>query len=92
MAGIRQTTGARAVILGKPSPIALREMCRVLGSTPSRTAVVGDDLGLEIAMARRLGSPAALVLTGISTETDAAARPPTAVLPDVAGFPALLEA
>jgi len=92
VAGIRQTTGARAVTLGKPSPIALREMCRVLGSTPSRTAVVGDDLGLEIAMARRLGSPAALVLTGISTEADAAGRPPTAVLADVGGFPALLEA
>jgi 4-nitrophenyl phosphatase len=92
VAGIRQTTGARAVTLGKPSAIALREMCRALGSTPSRTAVVGDDLTLEIAMARRLGSPAALVLTGISTAADALARPPTVVLPDVAGFAALLEA
>ncbi len=31
-AGIRQTTGARALTLGKPSPVALREACRVLGS------------------------------------------------------------
>ena len=92
VAGIRQTTGARAVTLGKPSPIALREMCRVLGSTPARTAVVGDDLDLEIAMARRLGSPTALVLTGISSRADAAARPPNVVLPDVTAFPALLEA
>ncbi len=92
VAGIRQTTGARAVTLGKPSPIALREMCRVLGSTPARTAVVGDDLGLEIAMARRLRSPAALVLTGISSQAEAAARPPDAVLPDVAAFAALLGA
>ena len=92
VAGIRQTTGARAVTLGKPSPVALREMCRVLRSTPSRTAVVGDDLDLEIAMARRLGSPTALVLTGISSRADAAARPPDAVLPDVTAFPALLGA
>ncbi len=92
VAGIRQTTGARAVTLGKPSPIALREMCRELGTVPARTAIVGDDLDLEIAMARRLGSPAALVLTGISSRADAAARPPAAVLPDVTAFPGLLGA
>ena len=92
VAGIRQTTGAKALTLGKPSPVALREMCRVLGVPPARTAVVGDDLGLEIAMARRLGSPAALVLTGISSQADAqaAARAPSAVLPDVTFFPGLL--
>jgi 4-nitrophenyl phosphatase len=89
VAGIRQTTGARAVTLGKPSPVALREMCRALGATPARTAVVGDDLELEIAMARRLGSPTALVLTGISSAEDA--RQPTVVLDDVTQFPDLLE-
>jgi NagD protein len=92
VAGIRHTTGARVVTLGKPSPIALREMCRVLGVPPARTAIVGDDLILEIAMAQRLGSPAALVLTGISSEADAGAarRPPAAVLADVSAFPDLL--
>jgi NagD protein len=94
VAGITQTTGARAVTLGKPSPVALREMCRVLGASPARTAVVGDDLDLEIAMAKRLGSPTALVLTGISSAEDARApeRAPTAVLDDVTSFPDLLEA
>jgi 4-nitrophenyl phosphatase len=92
VAGIRQATGARAVTLGKPSPVALREMCRVLGVPPARTAVVGDDLSLEIAMARRLGSPTALVLTGISSDADARAAKsaPTAVLADVTSFPELL--
>jgi 4-nitrophenyl phosphatase len=92
VAGIRHTTGARAVTLGKPSPVALREMCRVLGVPPTRTAVVGDDLDLEIAMARRLGSPTALVLSGISSDTDARAsrHTPTVILPDVSSFPALL--
>ena len=94
VAGIRQTTGARAVTLGKPSPLALREMCRTLGAPPKRTAVVGDDLDLEIAMAKRLGSPTALVLTGISSADDArsAGRAPTVILEDVTAFPDLLEA
>ena len=89
-AGIRQTTGARAVTLGKPSPIALREMCRALGVEPARTLVVGDDLALEIAMARRAGARSALVLTGVGTEAEAAACPPArrpdAVLADVSAL------
>ena len=76
-AGIRQTTGARAVTLGKPSPIALREACRTLGVKPARTLVVGDDLGLEIAMARRAGARSALVLTGVGTRAQADACPPS---------------
>jgi HAD superfamily hydrolase (TIGR01450 family) len=90
-AGIRQTTGARPVTLGKPSPIALREACRTLGVKPAHTLVVGDDLALEIAMARRAGARAALVLTGVGTRAQVAAcRPaqrPDAVLPDVTALP-----
>lgn len=87
VAGIRQTTGAKALTLGKPSPLALREMCRALGVPPARTLVVGDDLGLEIEMARRAGAPTALVLTGVSTQADLALRPadrrPSFVVRDV---------
>ncbi len=39
VAGLRQATGARAVTLGKPSPIALREMCRALGVKPGRRSL-----------------------------------------------------
>lgn len=91
VAGIRQTTGARALTLGKPSPVALREMCRAMGVAPRRTLVVGDDLDLEIAMGRRLGARTALVLTGISRAADVSARPPgrrpDAVLADVTALP-----
>lgn len=76
VAGIRQTTGAKALTLGKPSPHALREMCRALGAPPGRTLVVGDDLDLEIAMARRAGARSVLVLTGTARPGDAEARPP----------------
>ena len=86
-AGLRQTTGAKAVTLGKPSPLALREMCRALGVPATRTLVVGDDLDLEIEMARRAKARTALVLTGISSRADVSARPvarrPDAVLADV---------
>ncbi|HVC87922.1 MAG TPA: HAD-IIA family hydrolase [Gaiellaceae bacterium] len=87
VAGIRQTTGARVVTLGKPSPVALREMCRTLGVRAASTLIVGDDLELEIAMARRAGARAALVLTGVATREAVAscppARRPDAVLADV---------
>jgi NagD protein len=76
VAGIRQTTGARAITLGKPSPEALREVCRSLGVAPQRTLVVGDDLSLEVAMARRAGARSALVLTGLSQAGDVEALPP----------------
>jgi len=95
VAGIRQTTGAKAITLGKPSPAALREMCRALGTTPRRTLVVGDDLGLEIVMARRAGARTALVLTGISALADVdrlpAARRPDTVAASVAELPFMQE-
>jgi len=69
-------------------------MSRPPGAAPPRTLVVGDDLGLEIAMARRAGAPAALVLTGISSDADARACPPAlapdAVLSDVTALPDLI--
>jgi ribonucleotide monophosphatase NagD (HAD superfamily) len=87
VAGIRQATGAGAITLGKPSPVALREMCRALGVTPRRTLVVGDDLALELAMGRRAHARTALVLTGISSAADVEAlapeRRPDAVAPTI---------
>jgi HAD superfamily hydrolase (TIGR01450 family) len=90
VAGITQTTGRRALTLGKPDPRALREACRTLGVAPARTAVVGDDLDLEIRMALRAGARTALVLTGISSAADVETREPRRrpqlVLPDVAAL------
>ena len=60
-------------------------------SSPRRTLVVGDDLELEIAMARRAGARSALVLTGVGTAAAADACPPArrpdAVLADVTALP-----
>jgi NagD protein len=90
-AGITATTGVEAVTLGKPAAAALEEICRALGSAPERTLVVGDDLELEIAMARRGGARAALVLTGIAREADIDdGNRPDVVLPDVTALPTYL--
>ena len=74
-AGLTYMTGVQAMTLGKPAPEALHEMCAALGVAAARTLVVGDDVDLEIAMARAAGARAALVLTGISQagEADAVA-------------------
>jgi 4-nitrophenyl phosphatase len=42
-----------------------------LGTNPTETLVVGDRLETDIAGAQRLGSPCALVLSGVSDETSA---------------------
>jgi ribonucleotide monophosphatase NagD (HAD superfamily) len=56
-----------------------------------RTLVVGDDLSLEIVLARRTGARTALVLTGISGAAGVASRPaerrPDTVVTSVAELP-----
>ena len=62
---IRDLTGARINIVGKPSQHALRSACRRLGIKPDQLAVVGDDPSLEIPMALRGHALAVAVNTGI---------------------------
>jgi HAD superfamily hydrolase (TIGR01450 family) len=76
-AGITSTTGVRTRVFGKPSALAMRIVLRHLSSRAVRTVVIGDDPTLEIAMARRAGSRALGVLTGIGTAESFAAPHPT---------------
>lgn len=66
------------VVLGKPSPDALRTAASMLGVAPERTIVVGDRLATDIAMGRASGAATALVLTGDSGIGDVAALRPVA--------------
>ncbi|MGA2127778.1 MAG: HAD hydrolase-like protein, partial [Xanthobacteraceae bacterium] len=70
VAMIRGVTGKRARLVGKPSRAALRAAAERLRVPASAIAVVGDDLALEIAMARAGGAAAVAVRTGLA---DAAA-------------------
>ena len=65
-AAIAKVTGARPRVLGKPSRAAVAEVSSRLGVTAAELAVIGDDLGMDIALGRLGGSRTVLVRSGIS--------------------------
>ena len=87
-AGIRHVTGVEPRVVGKPSALVLEACARRLKVRPSDLTVVGDDLRLEIRMAREAGAYSVLVLTGSSREEDVARLPteerPNVIMPSVA--------
>lgn len=74
-AGIARVTGARPVVVGKPSMAAVQEISNRLGLPPDQLAVIGDDLGMDIALGHLGGSRTILVRSGISGEVDMARVP-----------------
>lgn len=79
---IRDLTGCRINIVGKPSQEALRCAARRLGVSPRELAVVGDDPALEMPMARRAGALAIAVRSGLGDD-EAYALLPEAQRPHV---------
>src|SRR5690606_13907354 len=63
-------------VLGKPSAAAMAAVVQRLGVPAQRVLVAGDDLTLEVRMARAAGAVAVLVTTGLHGRDDAAAAPP----------------
>ncbi|HEY3727013.1 MAG TPA: HAD hydrolase-like protein [Solirubrobacteraceae bacterium] len=92
-AAIAKVTGARPRVLGKPSRAAVAEVGTRLGMPTQEVAVIGDDLGMDIALGRMGGSRTVLVRSGISGAIDLDRVPerrrPDAVIDGVAD---LLEA
>jgi 4-nitrophenyl phosphatase len=62
---IKDLTGARIHVIGKPALEALRCAARQLGARTTELTVVGDDPSLEIPMALRGGALAVAVNTGV---------------------------
>lgn len=89
-AGIRHVTGVEPIVVGKPSPLVLQATAHLLQQEASDLVVVGDDLRLEIRMAREAGARSVLVLTGSSSAADVEATPtelrPNVVLQSVSGL------
>jgi HAD superfamily hydrolase (TIGR01450 family) len=87
-AALAKATGARPVIVGKPSRAALQTISDQVGVPSAELAVIGDDLGMDIALGRLGGSRTILVRSGISSlvELDrvAARNRPDAVVEGVA--------
>jgi HAD superfamily hydrolase (TIGR01450 family) len=82
-AAIAKVTGARPRVLGKPSRPAVAELRRRLQMPTSDLAVIGDDLGMDVALGRMGGSTTVLVRSGISGQIDLE-RVPERQRPDAA--------
>jgi HAD superfamily hydrolase (TIGR01450 family) len=65
-AAIAKGGGVRPRIVGKPSRAAVAEISERLGLPSDELAVVGDDLGMDIALGHLGGSRTVLVRSGIS--------------------------
>jgi HAD superfamily hydrolase (TIGR01450 family) len=69
-AGIARVTGARPIVVGKPSRAAVDEISARLGVPSSELAVIGDDIGMDIALGHLGGSKTILVRSGMSGTVD----------------------
>ncbi len=92
-AALSAATGRRPVVLGKPDPGMLLEICRELHLAPGEVAMAGDRIYTDMEMARRAGVFSVLVLSGEAKEEDAAALspPPDLVVRHVGEFGEWLE-
>lgn len=93
-AALIAATGKHPVVLGKPDPRILLDLCGEHRLAPEEAAMVGDRLYTDIAMARAAGVPAILVLSGEATAGEAAVHQPgpDLVVADVGELGALLAA
>jgi HAD superfamily hydrolase (TIGR01450 family) len=69
-AAIAKVTGARPVVVGKPSRAALRTISNQVGAPSRDLVVIGDDLDLDIALGRLGRARTILVRSGISGSID----------------------
>jgi HAD superfamily hydrolase (TIGR01450 family) len=78
-------TQRRPVVLGKPDPSILLDLCARHHVGPHEMAMVGDRLYTDMAMAHRAGTMAVLVLSGEATAADVAGseHQPDLILADV---------
>ncbi len=73
---IAWATGETPEVLGKPSPLAVEAATGLLGVSPRAAVVVGDSLGEDVALGRRLGARTALVLSGVAARHHVDSLPP----------------
>jgi HAD superfamily hydrolase (TIGR01450 family) len=69
-AGIARVAGARPIVVGKPSRAAVTEISNRLRVRSQEVAVIGDDIGMDIALGHLGGSRTILVRSGMSGTVD----------------------
>ncbi len=91
---LHAATGRRPIMLGKPSPSVLRQICSRHALDVTDVVMVGDRLYTDMAMAREAGCISVLVLTGEATRAESLEMkvPPDLVLEDVGALGILLDA
>ncbi len=89
---IEVATGARPLIIGKPSPRIVRMALERLGTVAGATAMVGDTLNMDIKAGRAAGLLTILVLTGAADRKAVSSSrvKPDIVLDSVAGLSTLI--
>ncbi len=68
LATIEAATDVKPLVIGKPNPAMYQFALERMGTSAEETLVVGDRLETDIAGAQNLGSPCALVLSGVTSE------------------------
>ena len=96
--GMEQTSGRKAVAVGKPAPAGFQVAAARLGVEPEEMVMVGDDLNNDVLAAQVVGMTGVLVRTGKFRQdtldrwaADEFAMQPNHVLDSVADLPALLD-
>ena len=85
LASLIAATDVEPIVVGKPEPIMIEQSLRMLGARPEETAILGDRLDTDILGGHRVGILTIMLLTGISTEAEAAAcdAPPDLIFDDL---------
>lgn len=85
LASLVAATDVEPIVVGKPEPIMIEQSLRMLGARPEETAILGDRLDTDILGGHRAGILTIMLLTGISTEAEAAAcdAPPDLIFDDL---------
>jgi len=95
VAVLRTSTGVEPLVIGKPQTTSLALVAEAWGVGPADIVGVGDRLDTDIVAAKAFGCLAVLVLTGISTRSEAEAahglERPDVILPDLTGLLPVLE-
>ncbi len=68
LAAIQTATDVAPLVIGKPNPAMYQFALERMGTRPEETLIVGDRLETDIAGSQNLGSPCALVLSGVTRE------------------------
>lgn len=72
LAALEAGSGREPTVIGKPERYLYQQATQILGTEPNDTLILGDRLETDIVGGIRLGAQTALLLTGVTSEEQAA--------------------